>query len=281
MAEDDIENDEIETPEPEVDDETEELVSEDTDDEEEEEVVVSIGEGSPPSEDEKAPDWVRDLRKAHREAIKENREMRARLEAEEKAKTAQKLRPKPKLSDFDYDEDALAEDLIKWASEAEAAESVQKAQKKQAEEQQKAYEQKFEAYQSASRSMKVRDFEDAEMAVQEALSEAQQGMLIHGAAKPELLVYALGRDPERMKAISSITDPVQFAFAAGKLEAELKVTIRKPSSQPEKRVSGGTGGRGGTADKTLDRLREKAAVTGDMSPVLAYKAKLRAAQLTE
>ena len=48
-----------------------------------EEVVVTIGEESPPpEEDEKqAPEWVRELRKNHRELVRENRELKEKVAA--------------------------------------------------------------------------------------------------------------------------------------------------------------------------------------------------------
>jgi hypothetical protein len=80
-----------------------------------------------------------------------------------------------------------------------------------------------------------------------------------------------------VKELSSIKDPVKFAFAVAKLETQLKVSNRKAAPPPEKVVKG-TGRVSGSVDSTLERLREEAAKSGDMSKVIAYKRQMRAKQ---
>ena len=63
------------------------------------------------------------------------------------------------------------------------------------------------------------------------------------------------------------------AFEVAKLETQMKVTRRRPSTDPEKIPSGTEKISGGAHDKQLAKLRAKASETGDMSPVLAYKRK--------
>jgi len=84
----------------------------------------------------------------------------------------------------------------------------------------------------------------------------------------------LGKNPKKLEELSKITDPVDFAFKVAKLESQLKVTDRK-APKPEKRVSSNkSGGISGNSDKTLDRLRDEAAKSGDYTKVTAYKRKL-------
>ena len=83
-----LETIEIETEAPEAEDETnavpEEEVEVDVDDDsDEDEVVVSIGEESPPQEETRAPEWVRELRKSNREKERKIRELEAKLNANE------------------------------------------------------------------------------------------------------------------------------------------------------------------------------------------------------
>ena len=70
--------------------------------------------------------------------------------------------------------------------------------------------------------------------------------------------------------MSEITDPVKFAFAVAKLEKDLKVTNRKSAPPPERVVSG-TGRSSGSVDSTLERLREEASRTGNVTKVIQYK----------
>jgi hypothetical protein len=76
--------------------------------------------------------------------------------------------------------------------------------------------------------------------------------------------------------LSKIEDPVKFAFAVAKLEKDLKVTNRKAAPAPERMISS-TGRVSGAVDSTLERLREEAARTGDMTKVIRYKQQKQAA----
>jgi hypothetical protein len=82
----------------------------------------------------------------------------------------------------------------------------------------------------------------------------------------------MGKSPAKAKELAAITDPVKFTFAIAKLEAQLKVTPRKAPPAPEKQIrSIGGVPMSGAVDSTLERLRDEAAKTGDMTKVIAYK----------
>jgi hypothetical protein len=74
---------------------------------------------------------------------------------------------------------------------------------------------------------------------------------------------------------------VRFAFAVAKLETQLKVNPRKPAAAPEVIVKSTTRLAGGSHDQVLERLREEADKTGDLTKVIAYKAKLKAQAQTK
>ena len=134
----------------------------------------------------------------------------------------------------------------------------------------------MDGYGKAKAELRVKDYEDAEAVAQEVFSITQQGVLLQGADNPALVVYALGKNPAKAKELASITDPVKFAFAVAKLEKDLKVTNRRQAPAPERIISG-TGRSSGAVDSTLERLREDAARTGNMTKVIAYKAQKRSA----
>jgi len=121
----------------------------------------------------------------------------------------------------------------------------------------------------------VRDYDEAEHTVMETLNVTQQGVVLQGAENPALVVYALGKNIKRAKELAAITDPVRFAFAVAKLEAQLKVTPRTKPPAPEKPMPSGTAPVSGATDSTLERLREEAARTGDFSKVVKYKAQIK------
>ena len=240
------------------------------------EVVVSIGEESPPqTEESRAPEWVRELRKQNREKERRIRELEAKIQST--AQTENKpvvLGAKPKLEDHDYDTDKFEAALSDWYERKRATD--QEAEKaRQAEQAQRdAWQSRLDSYGKARAELKVRDFEDAESTVQELFDVTQQGIVVQGAENPALVIYALGKNPKKAKEIADIKDPVKFAFTVAKLEKELKVTNRKAAPPPERTVQG-TGRVSGSVDSTLERLRAEAEKTGNMSKVIAYKRQLR------
>jgi hypothetical protein len=257
---------------------TEEIDVVDDSDQPDDEVVVSIGEEAPPAEEEvRAPEWVRELRKTNREKERRIRELEARLTATTtENKPVVIMGPKPKLEDHDYDADRYEQALDAWHERKRQHDLETETVKKSELQQHQAWQAKLDSYGKAKAELKVRDYEDAEETVQQLLNITQQGVVLQGADNPALVIYALGKNPKKAKEIAGITDPVKFAFAVAKLEKELKVTNRRAAPAPERIVSG-TGRSSGAVDSTLDRLREEAARTGNMTKVIQYKAQKRTA----
>lgn len=252
--------------------------------EEEGEAVIQFGdEEAPASGDEvheDAPQWVKDLRKQNRELTRKLREKEA---SEAAAKPTQEpavptLGAKPKLEDFDYDEGKFDEAVGKWYADKAAVDAAAAKAKAETEARERANDERRAAYERGAKALRIKDFQELETAVVTELSVVQQGILLAGADKPEVLVAALGKYPNKLRDLAKIKDPVRFAFAAGKLEKELKVTTRttnKPA--PEGRVSSGSATPvGGASEKKLEQLRAEAARTGDYTKVSQYKAQLKA-----
>jgi len=242
-----------------------------------EEVIVSIGEEAPPPEEHTpAPEWVRELRKTNRELQRQNRELQSKLQVQPTEINPVVIGVKPKLEDHDYDADKYEEALTAWFERKRQADEVNAKQQAEVMNQQKAWQAKLDGYGKAKAELRVRDYEDAEAVAQEVFSITQQGVILQGAENAALVVYALGKNPKKAKELSDIKDPVKFAFAVAKLEKELKVTNRRAAPAPERIVSG-TGRSSGAVDSTLERLREEAARTGNMTKVIQYRAQKRSA----
>ena len=277
-----LETSEVEEPEVNLDDDEVEEAEFETDDEpteaeaeEEEDVVVSINGEAPDPEtedDDRAPDWVRDLRKEYRNEKRRAKELEQKIEQLERgsAPASQPLGSKPTLEAADYDTERYETELASWYENKRTHDDQQNVVQSQQKAVQKEWETKLESYHSSKAELKVKDYDFAEDVVQDNLSVMQQGMIVQGADNPALVVYALGKNPIKAKELASITDPVKFAFAVAKLETNLKVTKRKASSRPEKKISG-TGRPSGSVDNTLERLRAEAEKTGDYSKILQYK----------
>mgnify|MGYP003660176199 CR=1 FL=1 len=241
----------------------------------EEDVVTIAGESPAPEEEEKqAPEWVRNLRKNYRELQREKRELEERLKAVSPATEQSPVTPgkKPTLEDCDYDSDKFENELAGWFERKRQSEETEAKHRAKQQEEQQTWQKKLETYTQSKTGLKVSDFQDAEDTVLETLSVTQQGIILQGAQNPAVMVYALGKNPNKAKELAGITDPVQFAFAVAKLETQLSVQ-KKQAPPPEKRINGN--GSLGTSNAQLDRLREEAARSGDFTKVLAFKRQLK------
>lgn len=259
--------------------ESTEGVSEEPTEPVEEEIVVSIA-GEDPSEEEeeheKAPTWVRELRKSSREKDKKIRELEAKLQTTGQATPKiPALGKKPTLDDHDYDPDAYEAALTDWFERKRLHDAHEAQVLAQQEESQRAWESKLASYGKSKTELKVKDFDDAESYVQEKFNVTQQGIMLQGLENPALMVYALGKNPKKAAELSAIEDPVKFAIAIGKLESTLKVTPRKTAPPPTKSITG-NGPVSGSIDSTLNRLRAEAEKTGNYTKVLAYKKQKKA-----
>jgi hypothetical protein len=241
----------------------------------EEDVVTIAGESPAPEEEEKqAPEWVRNLRKNYRELQREKRELEERLKAVSPATEQSPVTPgkKPTLEDCDYDSDKFENELAGWFERKRQSEEAEAKYRAKQQEEQQTWQKKLETYTQSKTGLKVSDFQDAEDTVLETLSVTQQGIILQGAQNPAVMVYALGKNPNKAKELAGITDPVQFAFAVAKLETQLSVQ-KKQAPPPEKRINGN--GSLGTSNVQLDRLREEAARSGDFTKVIAFKKQLK------
>lgn len=265
------ENQEGETPE--GDRET----GEETEASESDEVVVSIGDESPPSEEstEGLPKWVKTLRHEHREKARENRQLKAELaQRQNQSAPAVTVGPKPTLADAEYDEELFEARLTAWHAQKRAADDAEQKKKDAIEADQKAWNAKLEAYAKHKASLKVANYEDAEAQALESLSIHQQGVILQGAKNPAAVVYVLGNNPGKLKELSAITNPVNFAFAVAELESKVSIKPRKTAPMPESKVSG-SGRVPVSSDTKLKQLEEKADRTGDRTELVNYKRSLK------
>jgi hypothetical protein len=267
-----IETPALDEPENEVDEEESEV-----EESAEERVVVSIGDEEPP-EEPRAPDWVRELRKSHRELQRKVKEYEAKEHSAPSYAAVPTLGAKPKLEDHDYDTEKYETALESWYVKKDAVEAAKRQQQHQMDEQQKSWQSKLDSYSKAKNELKVKDFEDAESTVQDTLNTVQQGVVLQGAENPALVIYALGKNPKKAKELASISDPVKFAFAVAKLESQLKVTSSRKPPPPERSTPTGNAPISGSTDSTLERLRADAERTGDMTKVIRYRQQQREKQ---
>jgi len=246
----------------------------------EEDIVISLGDEvvTPKQDEDKtpAPEWVKELRKRTKEQEKIIREQQAQLDALKVPEQKPALRKRPALSDdgIDYDEDAYAVDMDKWYEEKRAFDAAEAEKKAQAEKAEQTWQEKVAGYNEGREKLaKIEDFEEAESSAMRSLSSIQQGIIVSTIESAPHVMYALGKNPEKLAELKAITDPIQFTAALVRLESKMTIG-RKPATKPEKVVTGNTAV-GGINDKTLDRLRDEAQKTGDFTKVIEYKKQLR------
>lgn len=241
------------------------------------EIVITIGEEEIPADEEvaKAPQWVRDLRKASREKDRRIAELEA-AQAAKMAPVQQELGPEPTLDSCGYDEDEFKAQWRTWDKKKDQIAAAEVEARKAQEDADRNWQTKLADYETGKAALKVADYDDAEDVAKELFSDTQRGIVIHGAANPALLTYAIGKDRKRAEELAAIKDPVQFAFAVAKMEAQLKVTNRTRNIPAPERTISSTGSLAASVDGTLDRLRAEAERTNDYSKVMAYKKQQRA-----
>jgi hypothetical protein len=238
-------------------------------------VVITIGEEAPPSDEDEqiaaAPAWVKELRKTNREMARELRELKQQKAAPD-TKADEEVGSEPDMedADIDYDKDVFKRKWSEWNARKAAHEAKQKEQQNAQQAADDAWNAKLAGHDKAKADLKVPDYDDAEAVAAEALSVTQRAIIVSGADNSAMVMYALGKNPAKVKELSSIKDPVRFAFAVAKLETQLKVTPRKAPPVPERQVRGSTSV-ALSGDAELERLRADAERTGDMTKVMAYK----------
>jgi len=241
------------------------------------EVVVSIGEEPPPQEEDRAPQWVRELRKSNREKERKIRELEAKLNSAPTETKPVVLGKKPSLEECDYDAEEYERKIAAWYEDKRLYDTEQAKAEAQRDAETKAWQGKLDSYAKAKASLKVRDYDEAEAFALDTFTVTQQGIVLQGSEQPAVVIYALGKNQKKAKELSSITDPVKFAFAIAKLETQLKVTNRQATTSPERTIVSGGGRISGAIDPTLERLREEASRTGNMTKVIQYKTQKRRA----
>lgn len=242
----------------------------------EQELEVSFGDEKE-AEPEPESELLTDLRQRHRSLKKKLRKTLHELEEIKKPQVEKPIDPgpKPTLESCDYDSDQYEAKLSDWFEvKRKAARAAEEAAARQ-EEDKKAQQKIYENYNERRQSLKIKDFKEAEEEVVEALDVMKQNVILKYAKKPELIVYALGKNPAKLRELSKM-DAFEFAKELGRLEDKLKVGKRKPKTQPEKTISS-TGTLSGTTDRTLEKLRAEAEKTGNYTKVNDYRRRKRKA----
>tara|TARA_R110000744_G_scaffold371480_1_gene482498 strand:- start:89 stop:964 length:876 start_codon:yes stop_codon:yes gene_type:complete len=235
-------------------------------------LVVSFGDDE---EDEaEATPVIRSMRQKLKDQKARIKELE-QATVENKAVEAVQLGEKPTLESVDYDSDKFETALLEWNATKRDMDAEKTAKAEREEAAQSRYMDRLDTYQKAKVSLGAKDFDDAEEVVRESLNTAQQSIIVANAKRPEILIYALGKNPDMLKGLAAEQDLASFAFRLGQMESGMKVTGMSTKPTPEKRLKGGGTPPMGSGSKKLEQLRTEAEKTGDYSKVTAYKKQMR------
>ena len=234
--------------------------------------------GSPLDKDDvksKTPEWVKELRKNYKLVQREKKELERKLEAIVPTETKPvELRRKPTIEDFDYDAEEFEKGLISWYEEKRKFDAAEEAKQKQVENEQKEWNSVLVNYEKSKTTLNADFYEEAELIVQDMFTDIQQSVILQATNNPAMVVYELGKNPAKAKALASEKNLVKLAAMIGKMEIELNPKSIKKAPPPEKKIVG-TGPKSGTMDSTLKKLEAEADRTGDRTKVIQYKRKLQ------
>ena len=265
-------------------------IEDDPSKEEEDDWSVTIGEEEPdpevdhedePQDKPEETKTFRELRKKLRETQKEVKKLKRQTKKQEEEKLPD-LGEKPKLEDFDYDEEQFETAIIEYKDRERKHKAAAEEAKKRTQALQQSYDKRLEEYETRKSEIgeDVPEYDDAEDAVRSAFDVQRQSIIISATKDPAIMILALGQRPRVMQRLAAIADPIVFAAELARLEGSLQVKGTKSKrATPERRVKSGdtatTNGAGGTK---LKQLEAKAAKTGDRTELQRYKRELAKAK---
>lgn len=275
----DDEADELETPAAEAEDDGDEPGPED--DEDEGGVVLTIDGETVDDDDDDIPDdaepsaVIKEMRRKLKERTRRVKELERQQANVASEVQAEEVGPRPTLESADYDEDRYAEELASWFEKKRQADDRVKAAEEKQQKIVQRFEQKRAAYDVERGKLGVPDFDQSEEAIKSAFNATGQGVILAASKEPAKVIYALSRSPETIKALAELADdPVVLSAEIARFESRIKLSPRKPSTEPERRVRGG-GSLDSPGKRDADRLLNPR--NDDMTAALAaYRTAQRA-----
>lgn len=219
--------------------------------------------------------------KAIRDRLKEEQKARKELERKlaerEQAKQEDapiELGPRPKMADFEYDQEAYDEALDKWMGQA-AAKEAQDKRRQQKEADEVARRNKIlQDHRERAKALKVDRAEYDKAEAQAAtLPQFHQAAILR-SAKSERIVFALSRDPAAFERFAELSDPFEVAREIGAMEAKLTATKSK-RERPQAESGRVVGGAPSGTSQNLQKLEAEAEKSGDYTALFAARAAAR------
>jgi hypothetical protein len=268
IIEDDDQDDILELDDPIVEDDQDQGDEPQPDDEEGEEIV-----GFADDVPDAAPadtDLVKHLRQQIRERDKRLSEVQRAAPAEEPIVVGDR----PKMADFDYDEERFDEAIDAWDERRRAAEKQEAARTTQKQRQEEEWHKVVRGYADKKAQLRYPDVQDAEETAFAALSPSAQSLIAKHADNPALFIYAAGKSPTKLAELARIDsegDPFAIVKAVTKMEATLQTTRKAPRAPDPDTPVRGRAVAASSVDKQLAKLEAEAEKTGDRTKIQAFK----------
>lgn len=231
--------------------------------------IKLAGEEPDPAEQEKqAPAWVREVRKRNRELERELKQLKTQQQTT--APQVPKVGPKPTLESMDYDVERYEQAHEKWQADKFKADQAEAQARAAKEQESKVWQGTLAAYEADKATVAKPDFADVEDEVRGALSEVQQGIILHVTdGKSAQFVYALGKSPKRLAVLAATKDPAKFAAEVGKALKDVTVTPAPKKPPPTETRPPRPAAAAGS--QSLDDLKANAEKSGDWTKYFQAK----------
>lgn len=189
--------------------------------------------GSPSSEEEvkQDSDLVKKLRKEIQDRNRELAAERAKQVAAQSVNLDEEL-VKPVFDWEKYDEESYAVALDEYHAKKAKQDAAKAEREKQQADFMQLHNQKLTQYREDASKLGVKGFEQAEKVVLEEVPKNIQGVILHYADKPEIVVLAAGLNPAIRKQLAETTDPVALGKLIGSIEAKAKLLPKSKQNKP-------------------------------------------------
>lgn len=177
--------------------------------------------------------------------------------------------PRPQLADFDYDEDRYSEAVDAWSDRKVKAALSDRDAAAPDEAMQEDFRRRVDRFQEDVANLPYGDAKAMVEAAVAAMPASLQAAVVQVADDPARLVYALGKYPDKLRALIEQPNQARMMGDIARLEGQMKTGTRKPTAQPQAQRRGDAMPRGG--DKELARLQKEADRTGNRTALVRYK----------
>ena len=241
-------------------DDTGEIAGDDDQGDDAPEEEIGFGEDE---DDDSAPDLPKRLRNEIKERDRALALANKRIAELDKPAAPIDVGPRPTREEFDWDDEAYDTAVDAWNERKLTAQT----QANEPNDLKAEAERDVQNMTVGLAALSYPDKDDVVPATMEMLTPEQQFIFATAAKDPAKLIYALGKNPTRMKALLEIKNPVKFITEVARTEMQMTVKNRK-APQPEHIRTGDA--RPGSSDKTLAKLEAEAERTGDRTALIKY-----------